>query len=249
VVKGSTGAQLSSSPGRIDPTHSAFANSRKPLAGEFLFNSRKLFVIANHFNSKGGDDPLFGHLQPPVNSSEEQRHLQADVVNDFVQSILAVDSTAAVVTLGDLNDFEFSQTLEILKGGNALVDMVDTLPPEERYTYVFDGNSQVLDHILVSPALADFAHPVLDIVHTNSEYAVQTSDHDPDVMRLQLHKDGDVDGDGDIDLFDVAGIVASLNARAQGPFDPRNLNSDNRISAIDAVLAVASCTRRGCAIR
>ena len=53
-------------PGRIEPTDAAFTNSRKPLAGEFLFNGRRLFVIANHFNSKGGDDPLFGRFQPPV---------------------------------------------------------------------------------------------------------------------------------------------------------------------------------------
>ncbi|MGH3859402.1 lamin tail domain-containing protein, partial [Actinokineospora sp.] len=46
--------QLSISPGRIDPTNDAFANSRKPLAGEFKFNGKTVFVVANHFNSKGG---------------------------------------------------------------------------------------------------------------------------------------------------------------------------------------------------
>jgi predicted extracellular nuclease len=38
-------------------------------------------------------------------------------------------------------------TLGILKN-TGLTDLVGTLPPEERYTYVFEGNSQVLDHIM-----------------------------------------------------------------------------------------------------
>ena len=50
-----------------------------------------MFVIANHFNSKGGDHPLFGRFQPPIRSSEVQRHAQAQVVNDFVDDILAAD--------------------------------------------------------------------------------------------------------------------------------------------------------------
>ena len=51
--------------------------------------------------------------------------------------------------LGDLNDFEFSDTLTILKGGGA--ERPDRhAAAAERYTYVFEGNSQALDHILVS---------------------------------------------------------------------------------------------------
>ncbi len=53
------------------------------------------------------------------------------------------------LSLGDLNDFQFSDTLTILKQ-SGLVDLVETLPEGERYTYVFDGNSQALDHIMVS---------------------------------------------------------------------------------------------------
>ena len=63
VVGSGAGTQLLYSPGRIDPTNAAFTTSRKPLAGEFTHNGRTLFVIANHFNSKGGDDPLFGRSQ------------------------------------------------------------------------------------------------------------------------------------------------------------------------------------------
>lgn len=179
-------AELQYSPGRIDPIHSAFNSSRKPLAAEFRFNGHPLIMIANHFNSKGGDDPLFGHIQPPVRSSEVQRHQQATIVSNFVQNILAIDADANVIVLGDLNDFEFSQTLTLLKTGTGLVDLVETLPAGERYTYVFQGNSQVLDHILVSGNLAANAAPEYDIVHVNAEYAVQTSDHDPEVARLSL---------------------------------------------------------------
>jgi hypothetical protein len=51
---------------------------------------------------------------------------------------------------------------------------------------VFEGNSQVLDQILVSnPLLAGF--PVdYDPVHVNAEFADQASDHDPQVARLDL---------------------------------------------------------------
>lgn len=185
IVDGQYGPQLSASPGRIDPTNAAFASSRKPLAGEFLFNGHKLFVIANHLNSKGGDQPLFGRFQPPQRSSEVQRTQQAGVLAQFVQGLRAADADAKVVVLGDLNDFQFSDTVSILKQAG-LVDLVEGLPESERYTYVFDGNSQALDHILVSDALAQTALPEYDVVHVNSEFAEQTSDHDPEVVTLLL---------------------------------------------------------------
>jgi len=79
--------QLSASPGRIDPTNTAFSSSRKPLVGEFVFNGKTIFVVGNHFNSKGGDQPLYGPNQPPTLTSEIQRRQQAQIVNDFVDGI------------------------------------------------------------------------------------------------------------------------------------------------------------------
>jgi len=247
VVSGSSGPQLSASPGRIQDANGAFSSSRKPLAGEFMFNGRHLFVIANHFNAKGGDDPLEGHRQPPVEVTLPQRLQQAGVVNAFVANIENLDKNAAIVVLGDLNDFELSETLANLKTGGALVDTVLSLPEDERYTFVFEGNSEVLDHILLSPSLAGFASPALDIVHTNSDFANQTSDHEPDIVRLTLPLRGDVDGDGDVDLADVAAIVAARRQAASGPFDPRNLNNDAVIDLRDAALAILACTRAHCA--
>ena len=241
--------QLSASPGRIAPTNTAWNASRKPLVGEFVFNGRRLFLIANHFNSKGGDDPLLGHAQPPVRSSEIQRHQQAALVNGFVKDILAVNANASVMVLGDLNDFQFSDTLDVLKNGNVLQDLIDTLPANEQYSYVFEGNSQVLDHTLVSNALATYASPVLDVVHANAEFAVQTSDHDPDVVRLTLSKAGDVDGDGDVDRNDINAITAARNTNPNGPFDPRDANGDGRIDLTDVRFATTACTRPGCAVQ
>jgi predicted extracellular nuclease len=177
------GAQLTFSPGRIQPQDPAFDNSRKPLAGEFRWKGRPLFVIANHFNSKGGDDPLFGRRQPPVRSSEVQRHQQATIVNAFVRDLQRADPLANIVVLGDLNDFEFSETLDILQG-RELVNLFNLLPRAERYSYVFEGNSQVLDQVLVSwPMLLGL--PQYDSVHVNSEFHDQDSDHDPQVARLR----------------------------------------------------------------
>ncbi|MET8634467.1 endonuclease/exonuclease/phosphatase family protein [Streptomyces sp. NPDC004074] len=178
-------AQLTASPGRIDPGSAAWTNSRKPLAGEFVFRGRTVFVIANHLTSKGGDQPLTAQYQPPARSSETQRHLQATEVNAFVKDILAKQGNADVVTLGDMNDFEFSDTTKILEGRGELWSAIKSLPGSERYTYDYQGNSQVLDQILVSPSIRRGCDFEYDSVHINSEFHDQISDHDPQVLRFR----------------------------------------------------------------
>jgi predicted extracellular nuclease len=185
VVRSGRTAHLTFSPGRIQPADPAFTTSRKPLAGEFTWKGKTMIVVANHFNSKGGDDPLFGHLQPPTRVTETQRHAQATIVNAFARDIQRADVLGNYVVLGDINDFEFSRTVQILQGFQ-LLDMFYLLPPNERYSYVFEGNSQALDHILASPALL-LPLPEYDSVHVNSEFHDQQSDHDPQVARFKVN--------------------------------------------------------------
>jgi hypothetical protein len=175
-------AQLSISPGRINPTSTAWESSRKPLVGEFRFNDKTVFVVANHFASKGGDQPLTGRFQPPVRSSEVQRLAQAQEVRSFVDDLRAVDPKANVVVLGDLNDFEFSPVVQRLTAGGALEVLLNRLPDDERYSYVFQGNSQALDHILVGGRIKSVDY---DVVHINAEFHDQASDHDPQVARIK----------------------------------------------------------------
>ncbi|MGW6966511.1 endonuclease/exonuclease/phosphatase family protein [Streptomyces zaomyceticus] len=182
TVTGSKGhAALTLSPGRVDPANTAWESSRKPLAGEFVFRGRTVFVIANHFGSKGGDESIVSHHQPPNRSSEAKRLLQAQAVNGFVKEILAVEKQADVLVVGDINDFEFSGTTNALADGGALYPAVKSLPRSERYSYVYQGNSQVLDQILTSPGVRHFEY---DSVHINAEFADQDSDHDPQVLRF-----------------------------------------------------------------
>jgi len=94
VLKTRKGAHLTRSPGRIDPASPAWDDSRVPLVGEFTWRGKGLFVVANHFASKGGDQPLFGPTQPPVRGSEAKRHQQATEVRGFVDDLLAADRTA-----------------------------------------------------------------------------------------------------------------------------------------------------------
>ncbi|MFF7712064.1 endonuclease/exonuclease/phosphatase family protein [Streptomyces sp. NPDC007988] len=182
VVREKGRAALTLSPGRVDPANAAWENSRKPLAGEFVFRGRTVFVIANHFGSKGGDEGLTSHHQPPARSSEAKRLLQAQTVNVFVKDILKAQRNADVVVLGDINDFEFSETTKALTAGGALYPAIKSLPRAERYSYVYQGNSQVLDQILTSPSIDDFSY---DSVHINAEFADQNSDHDPQVLRFR----------------------------------------------------------------
>lgn len=201
VIDTGAGPALTRSPGRVEPADPAWENSRKPLAAEMTFAGERFFVVVCHFSSRSGSSPLFGALQPPVEERAEKRFAQAGTVRRFVERILAVDAGARVIVMGDFNDFSFSATLRALTG--PLVGLVDTLPEAQRYTYNYEGNSQALDHILVSRALARRAR--LDIVHTCSDFSDGVSDHDPAVARLPF----------DSPVAPVAGAITA----APNPFD------------------------------
>ena len=228
ILLGPSGVELSFSPGRIDPGNISFSSNRKPLVGEFLFNGNKIFVIVNHFVSKMSDNPLFGRIQPPVLNSEPQRMQQAQVVHDFVQTILNFDPNTKVIVLGDLNDFQFSSTLFTLTG-SILDNLTDSLTEEERYTYIYEGNSEALDHILVSGSL-NGAGPQIDVVHLNAEFLEDEcpTDHDPVLAWFYLppacphnhDEDNDVDG-VDLALYANGGVYYDLQIFA-GEFGRAN---------------------------
>jgi endonuclease/exonuclease/phosphatase family metal-dependent hydrolase len=183
---------LTCSPGLIDPSNPAFkrneedrGGSRKPLVGEFRFAGKSLFVVNLHLASKGGDDPIFGRRQPPIEATIRRRSDQARVVAGFVKEVVKKDPAARIVVLGDLNDCENTEPLGVLEAAG-LEDLVKRLPLDSRYSYVYLGNSQVLDHVLVSGSLKDGAE--IDIVHVNAEFpaADRASDHDPVIVRLSV---------------------------------------------------------------
>src|SRR5215510_10517085 len=186
-----------------------FFDSRPPLVATFTFNGEAVTVVDNHFTSKGGSAPLLGSDQPPFDAGEVQRAGQAQAVNNFVDSLLASDPDARVIVAGDLNEFQFEEPMQVLKGtatisnydvpgsdpfdavadytpgGTAVLnDLQDLLPVNERYDYVFEGNSETLDHVFVSNGLESVAQ--FDVVRMNAEFFDQTSDHDPLVARFAI---------------------------------------------------------------
>ena len=177
---------------RLYPGNPAFraggdggGGSRKPLVGEFRFAGEQVVVVNLHLGSKGGDDPIFGRRQPPVQGTRPRRTEQARAVAGFVEELMGAAPGARVVVLGDLNDFEGSEPLRVLEAAG-LEDLVERVPLDRRYSYVYLGNSQVLDHILVSPALATGA--AAEMVHVNAEFpdADRASDHDPVIAKLSV---------------------------------------------------------------
>ncbi|MDX2435968.1 MAG: esterase-like activity of phytase family protein [Acidobacteriota bacterium] len=184
------GSTLTCSPGLVESTNESFAagsggrsGSRKPLVGEFRFKGRRLVVINLHLSSKGGDDPIFGRRQPPVAGSTVRRTAQARAVAAFAEGLRSSDPAVGVIVLGDFNDFEASEPLRALEAAD-LVDLVPLAPAATRYTYVYVGNSQVLDHVMVDESLVAGAE--IDIVHVNADFpeSSRASDHDSIVVRL-----------------------------------------------------------------
>lgn len=205
---------LSQSPAYIESSY--FARSRRPLIGEFKIKDssgntteENFFVVACHLSSKRGDYPLYGSVQPPLLLSEVKRNGQAATINKFVQEILDIDEDAKIVVAGDMNDFAYSNPMQVLTGAvnrnQILYSLTEEfMPKNERFSYVYNGNYQQIDHVYVSKSLYDKALaevggkeaaqtsgdwkkvcfiPHIDSMFTRNNH-YNLSDHDPDLIRI-----------------------------------------------------------------
>jgi uncharacterized protein len=175
-------------PSLIDPKNPAFTASRKPLVAQFTFGDEEVLVIANHWNSKSGDLPTWGKVQPVSLGSEAQRVQIAEVVGKFVTEVKAKNPKANIIALGDFNDFQWSAPLKRFETFG-MHNMINEVPLKERYTYSYQGNSQVLDHILVSENLK--SNTVIDILNINADFTEgdgRASDHNPVIIQVEFTK-------------------------------------------------------------
>ena len=119
-------------------------------------------------------------------ASERIRLQQVRLINGMVQELLEQRADAKVIVLGDLNDFTYSDSLQVLCG-EQLTNLTGNLPAPDRYSYIYQGSAELIDHVLVSSALLGKGADV-DIVHMNCEFptTTQVSDHDPVVVRLHV---------------------------------------------------------------
>ena len=171
-------------------------------------------VMVVHNRSLGGiDDPADG---PRV---RQKRLEQALSIAEKVQAIQTAGPNVRLTVVGDYNAFQFTDGFvdvvgtiagDFVPSDNLLsgADLVDpnlanqifTLPDDERYSFIFDGSAQALDHALTSAAFdpwlrgfdygrgnADAAASRIDTAET----PLRSSDHDGLVLFVMTDADGD----------------------------------------------------------
>jgi hypothetical protein len=144
-----------------------------------------------------------------------KRRAQAEYLANLVQAYQAANPSQPTLVLGDFNAFEvndgYVDVMGISRGNPApanetvlagtdlvnpdFANLIEAHPATDRFTYLFGGNAQVLDHVLVNaPAHARFsgfaiAHintPFPEIVRNDPNRAERLSDHDAPVVYLTL---------------------------------------------------------------
>ncbi|HWM89936.1 MAG TPA: lamin tail domain-containing protein [Thermoanaerobaculia bacterium] len=199
----------------------ALLHDRPPLVltGSYTGNGAPfpITVIGIHNRSLSGIDGNDGAR------IRAKRHEQALRISQYIQSLQTADPDIRLVVTGDFNAFQFTDGYVDAMGqltGNpdpagALIPATDEIDPdltnqllsepeEERYSFVFDGSAQALDHSLTSQALNPFVRG-LDHVRGNADSpasfgsdpntALRAADHDG--LALYLMSDFDADGVAD----------------------------------------------------
>ncbi len=181
--------------------------------GQQYPSSGALQVLVNHLRSLNGvGDPRPDGMTTTGERVRLKRKLQAEWLAGFIQARQVGDPAERLIALGDFNAFEvndgFVDSLGTIRGAPApddqtvvpgdgadLVNPDLTLlleSPAQRYSFVFDGNAQSLDHVLIGAALAGDPDVVARVEHARIDAdfpevarndgaasAVRLSDHDP----------------------------------------------------------------------
>ena len=142
-----------------------------------------LHILNNHFTSMSGGEK----------ATEPRRNSQAAWNVTVMEQILSADPDSNIIITGDLNSYYDSPPIAILRDAG-LSHAFDVLQPEERYTYIYEGASQTLDHIMMTKWLYEIFDTV-NPLHINADYTIpiagdesptHKSDHDPVIVILNL---------------------------------------------------------------
>ncbi len=192
-------------------------NDRAPLMIQVTINEPStgkkidITVITSHLKSfLGYNDAKDGGLRVRT-----KKKLQAEFLAKFVQERQKANPAENIVLLGDFNAYQFNDGITdiigTIKGTPAtkeeilmpsedlvdpdLIDLVDLIPADQRYSYTYDGNAQVLDHVLINQLmrkhLVGFGYARLNAdfpeVYRNDLNRVERySDHDVAIAYFQF---------------------------------------------------------------
>lgn len=204
----------------------ALLNDRPPLRLDAVVNNATgqtypVTVIVNHLRSlSGATDSVVGSNGWATDGERVRAKRQAQAVDlaNLVQARQTTNPNEQIVLVGDFNAFEFNDGLgdsmntitgtptpdnqTAVSGDGAdlvnpdLVNLFSTVAVDERYSFVFDGIAQSLDHALVNAAvMAATTAPRIEHARMNAGFpeidrndpatARRLSDHDPLVVYLQ----------------------------------------------------------------
>ncbi|MGA9526159.1 MAG: endonuclease/exonuclease/phosphatase family protein, partial [Myxococcaceae bacterium] len=113
--------------------------SRELLEVHLEAEGHRVVVFAAHLRSKSNDDP-------------GRRLAEATAAREIVLATATSSAPALVVLGGDLNDVPGSEPLNALEADGGLVRASADQPLDEIGTYVYFGDSQAIDHLLVAPS-------------------------------------------------------------------------------------------------
>ena len=132
----------------------AFGNAREPIAQTFVPASggTPFTVVVNHFKSKGSAGPWPGDADTGdgQGASVESRVRQATALRDWIATDPTGSGSPDVLLVGDFNSYGQEDPLQVLY-------QAGFVNAEHHYgvtdsTYVFQGLSGSLDHVLLSPS-------------------------------------------------------------------------------------------------
>jgi hypothetical protein len=208
-------------------------HDRPPLLLEGAFtggvSDQPIAAMVVHQRSLNGiDHPVDG---PRV---RQKRLEQALSVAEKVQAFQTAHPATPLVVLGDFNAYEFTDgyvdvvgeiggyvdpTENLLSSGidvvePNLVNQVETLAAGQRYSFVFRGSAQAIDHVLTSAAFGDRVNAIAygrgnadaPLILLDAPGPVRSSDHDGLVLFVQAVPDQD--GDGVEDALDLCASTA-----------------------------------------
>ncbi|MDA0334470.1 MAG: endonuclease/exonuclease/phosphatase family protein [bacterium] len=153
----------------------AYEGSRKPLAARFVVRASgaMLTVVNVHLASKRHQHSIFAPRHPGFDPKLATRMRQAEIVRALLIELAGRNQDYYVT--GDFNDFEFSDTLAAMAGDES-INLVLSLPPNERYDYNHRGKLEALMHGLVSRRQVEQGRAEYAILHGNELIGVKAGD-------------------------------------------------------------------------